>query len=115
MLSVFAPVANSTKDKLTLWDSTPNSLQNVIQTLCQNPSYKMLQLRNIPQCDSKVSAFNADLWEGMVQRMRQLLITNSSEHKINWNITAESHKHKIIKSISNLVILRGDKVYDERP
>ena len=46
--------------------------------------------------------------------MRQMLITNSSEQLINWNISAESHFPKIVKSISNLLVLRGDKIYDEK-
>ena len=46
--------------------------------------------------------------------MRQMLITNSSEQLINWNISAESHYPKIVKSISNLLVLRGDKIYDEK-
>jgi len=50
----------------------------------------MLSLRNIPQCTSTVSAFNADLWEGMMQRVRQLALTNSSEDRINWTLKAEN-------------------------
>jgi hypothetical protein len=50
----------------------------------------MLSLKNIPQCTSTVSAFNADLWEGMLQRVRQLSITNSSENRINWTLKADS-------------------------
>jgi len=50
----------------------------------------MLSLKNIPQCTSAVSAFNADLWEGMLQRVRQLSITNSSENRINWTLKADS-------------------------
>ena len=72
----------------------------------------MLQLKNIPQCDSKVTVFNHDLWPGMLTRMKQLLITNNSEHIINWTLKDPS---RIVKSIANLVVSRGDKIYEEKP
>ncbi len=63
----------------------------------------------------KSREFNADLWEGMIQRIRQMVITNGNEHKINWNVSAESNHQKFIKSVANLVVMRGEKIYDERP
>ncbi len=110
LLSVFFPAANSPTSKLSLWSSQLNSLQNTVKSLCPNPAFKLLQLRSIPQCDTRTKAYNADLWgdNGIVQRMRQMIITNSNEHLINWS------PHKIVKSLANLLVLRGDKVYDER-
>ena len=94
LLSITVPAANSLDDKLSLWggNSPANSLQSIVRTLCAHPSYKMLSLRNIPQCTAAVSAFNADLWDGMMQRVRQLALTNSSENRINWSLKAEHHK-----------------------
>lgn len=72
----------------------------------------MLTLKTLPTCDHHVSAFNADLWDALVQRMRQMLITRSSEHKVNWQMAPGDPR--TVKSIANLVVVRGDKVYDEK-
>ena len=44
-----------------------------------------------------------------------MIATNSYEHKVNWNtkIGDPSHRHRIVKSIGNLVYLRGDGVYND--
>jgi hypothetical protein len=43
-----------------------------------------------------------------------MTITNSSESKINWNHNLATNPNaKIIKSLGNMVFLRGDKIYDE--
>jgi len=45
-----------------------------------------------------------------------MVITNSSEHKINWNVKIENPNpaHRYNKSIANMVFLRGDKIFEER-
>ena len=44
-----------------------------------------------------------------------MICTNSGEHKVNWNtkIGDPTHRHRLVKSIGNLVYLRGDGVYNE--
>ena len=76
----------------------------------------MIGIKSIPQCDHRVKEFNCDLWEGMIQRIRQMVITNSSENKINWNVKIENPNpaHRYNKSIANMVFLRGDKIFEER-
>lgn len=54
--------------------------------------YKLLTLKNIPQCPNTISAFNSDRWEGMLLRARQMLVSNSPEYQINWNVEVEK-KH----------------------
>jgi len=57
----------------------------------------------------------------MAQRIRQMLITNNSEHKINWSVKLDTGLHvrgghggqKLLKSIGNIVFLRGDSIYDQ--
>jgi len=90
-----------------------------------NDFYKLLTVKNIPQCSNKVSEFNSDRWEGMLQRIRQMLITNSGEHRINWAVNlgeAASSKQQIkgqfggqtpLKSIGSMVFTRGDQVYSK--
>ena len=72
-------------------------------------------MRQIPFCSKDATKFNADLWSGMTQRLKQMSCTNSGEHKVNWNtkINDPSHRHRLIKSVGNMVFLRGDGVYDE--
>jgi hypothetical protein len=43
-----------------------------------------------------------------------MVITNSNENKINWNVKVENKGGKFIKAIGNLVFIRGDKIYEER-
>ena len=45
-----------------------------------------------------------------------MVITNGSEHKINWNIKCENknHANKIIKSSGIMTFMRGDKVFEEK-
>ena len=52
----------------------------------------------------------------MTQRLRQMVCTNSGEHKVNWNtkLSDPSHRHRLIKSVGNMVYLRGDGVYDDQ-
>ena len=47
--------------------------------------------------------------------MRQMLLTNSSENKVNWTLKVGSPaiRPKLIKSVGNLVYLRGDGVFDK--
>ncbi|CDW81834.1 tubulin delta chain-like isoform 1 [Stylonychia lemnae] len=116
LLSVMFPFSNSTKDKMSLWSgSNSNILSEIVRQLCIYPQFKLLSLKNIPQCDNKTIEFNTDLWEGMIQRIRQMIITNGNEHKINWSIKAENpstYSTKFIKSLSHLMVIRGDKVFD---
>jgi len=44
-----------------------------------------------------------------------MVITNGQEHRINWTIKAENpqtHGPKFIKSLGNMIYMRGDKVFD---
>ena len=48
-----------------------------------------------------------------------MLIANSSEHQINWNVKLNAAKKShggqdALKSIGNMVFLRGDGVYDKQ-
>jgi hypothetical protein len=59
--------------------------------------------------------FQADLWEGMLGRLRQMLVTDSSEHYINWSLTVENHakRQRLIKSVANMVFIRGDEANEK--
>ena len=61
-------------------------------------------MKQIPFCNEKATQFNADLWTGMTQRLRQMVCTNSGEHKVNWNtkLADPSHRHRLIKSVGNI-------------
>lgn len=44
-----------------------------------------------------------------------MVATNSGEHKVNWNtnLAEKAHRHRLVKSVSNMVFLRGDGVYHD--
>lgn len=47
-----------------------------------------------------------------------MLIANSSEHKINWNVNSENSRGKhggqiALKSIGTMLFMRGDGIYDK--
>jgi len=130
LLSFLHPCANSPKNQaLPLHNSQAsysygplNILNEIDEHLLTHSSelYKLLTVKNIPQCSNKVMEFNSDLWDGMAQRIRQMLITNSSEHKINWNVKINSGPSKgayggmrPLKSIGNMLFLRGDGIYEK--
>jgi hypothetical protein len=47
----------------------------------------------------------------MAGRAKQMLVSNSGEHKVNH--TVKLHKRdRVIKSVANLAFIRGDQVYD---
>jgi len=52
----------------------------------------------------------------MAQRLKQMAITNSGEHKINWStrLGSSNNRHKVVKSVGNLVFARGDAVYSNQ-
>ena len=111
LLSVLLPAADTPKAKLALWEGPhKNSLGQIVDKLAADPAYKLLSLKTIPTCDAKVSAFNADLWEGMLHRIKQMHVTHSSEHRVNWTSQTPG-----IKTIAALAVLRGDKIYEESP
>ena len=44
-----------------------------------------------------------------------MIATNSGEHRVNWNtnLADPGHRHRLVKSVSNMVFLRGDGVYED--
>ena len=47
---------------------------------------KLLSIKAIPQVTAEVSQYDSELWTGIIGRLKQMSITNSSEHRVNWNI-----------------------------
>jgi hypothetical protein len=45
-----------------------------------------------------------------------MVCTNSGEHKINWStkLGSANARHRVVKSVGNLVFARGDAVYDNQ-
>ena len=50
----------------------------------------------------------------MSSRLKQMIGTDSSEHQVNWNtkLSIKGHRHRVVKSIANMVFARGDGAYD---
>lgn len=75
LLSVFYPASNSPAPKLPLWSCESNCLAQVVARMAPDPSYRVIGVQSVPKCSAKVSEFNSDLWEGMLQRVRQMHLT----------------------------------------
>ena len=68
-------------------------------------------------CAQKTVEFNVERWEGMLGRLRQMVLTNSNEHKINWALKMEDHtkRHRMIKSVANMLYVRGEDMNEMGP
>lgn len=86
-------------------------LDEIAESLCAHPGYRLLNVRSIPQVSERSKAFTSRTWRGLLKHLRQMLIADSSlEEGINWNI---SLRHKSInRSIAGRLILRGTGAYD---
>ena len=74
--------------------------------LVQNPLYKLLSIKNLPQMPDTHKAFSANKWSALESRLFQMLISNTTE--ANTNYTMKPTSQGAIKSISNLLIARGE-------
>ena len=72
-------------------------------------------MRQIPQCQKLCYLFNSDLWDGLTGRVEQMISTNSSASKINWATKIDNHSMRLrmIKSVGNILYLRGDGVFNK--
>ena len=105
MVSILYPSSNTESRLCSLWQNY-NPLRQITDTVCSQEQFKLLQLLQIPQCSLASRNFSADLWEGLSTRLKQMVLTNSSEAKINWSVKP-SQRHKAIKSVANFVCVRG--------
>jgi len=74
--------------------------------LVQNPLYKLLSIKNVPQMPDTNKAFSANLWSSLETRLFQMAISNTTEANTNYSMKPTSQR--AIKSIANLLIARGE-------
>ena len=96
------------------------SLNELKHTLCPHSDYKLLTLKSIPQMPESSHAYSRYLWSGLLKHLRQMLITDSPiEEGMDWSKTlgscdpghtSERVHHGVNKSLSNLLILRGNEL-----
>jgi tubulin delta len=82
--------------------------ESLSSLLVTNPSYKLITVKNCPQMPDTYKDFTNDSWGGLEKRIHQMLLGNSSEADINWQVSSKSKYFN--KSIANLVIARGTDV-----
>ena len=59
---------------------------------------------------AEVSQYDSELWTGIVGRLKQMSITNSSEHRVNWNI--KSQHPSALRSVASILFARGDDCFN---
>ena len=119
------------------------SLSELQAILCPRKDYKFVTVKSIPQVPDRSQAYSSFLWSGLMKHLRQMLITDSPiEEGIDWtkslggqdappsfvsydqstghSCTIQSDKiaqihHGINKSLSNLLILRGNELQSADP
>ena len=83
------------------------NLSNLInELLVTSPLYKLLSLKNVPQMPDSYKDFTTNTWSGLEKRLFQMAMSNTCEGNINWQVSTKSMH--CIKSISNLLIVRGN-------
>ena len=116
------------------------SLSELQTHLCPRKDYKFVTLKSIPQIPDRSQAYSSFLWSGLLKHLKQMLITDSHiEEGMDWSKNlgtehvsppssvsyeqdmaghthaSQSHKitqihHGINKSLSNLLVLRGNEL-----
>lgn len=88
-------------------------LFDIVRSSSCHSHYKLLNLRCLPHLAETSIPFSTFSWPGLLKNMKQMLITNFFvDEGMNWQTqTSESIpglKRKPFKSISNILILRGE-------
>lgn len=120
------------------------SLSELQAHLCPRKDFKFVTLKSIPQIPDRSQAYSSFLWSGLLKHLRQMLMTDSPiEEGMDWSknlvtgqqpppssvlyeqdtgcsSASQSHKvtpvhHGINKSLSNLLILRGNELSSADP
>jgi tubulin delta len=58
--------------------------------LCSTPGYPLLNIVSTPIISDKSVEFSDDTWSGLIKRAYQMMISNTQEPNINWNINSRS-------------------------
>lgn len=73
-----------------------------------NSYNKLLGLRSVPQMPENSKGFTADTWNGLSNRLFQMLIGGSNEAEIKWNLKPD--KHDVLRTNGILLIARGNEM-----
>ncbi|ELT94556.1 hypothetical protein CAPTEDRAFT_159439 [Capitella teleta] len=104
LVSILQPCFTSRHDELI-----QDHLGGLLQHLVSQPDYKLLSVRDLPHMSEKAKQYSTYQWSGLIKPLRQMLIADSLlEEGINWQMKASSAN--LNKSLSNLVILRGQNL-----
>lgn len=79
--------------------------------LLSNSYNKLLGLRTVPQMPQGSKGFTADTWNGLSNRLFQMLIGGSNEAEIKWNL--KPNHPNIYRTNGLLQMVRGDKMENQ--
>ncbi|XP_062503682.1 tubulin delta chain-like [Corticium candelabrum] len=86
--------------------------------LCSHPAFKLFQFKTAPIIRPTSLSHTVTAWPGLLKRIYQMLITNTVvDEEIDWSTTLsasfppEDHAHKPVKTLQNMLILRGKDVH----
>jgi len=90
------------------YTTTNYLLQEIKRNLLLDPTYKLLNIKSVPQVSQKSKSFTCDTWDGITKRLSQMVLSNSNESLVDWNIKPGSDRAN--RSFAQQVILRGKGV-----
>ena len=56
----------------------PNTIGNLLESLCPHPAYKLLSVKNIPQMSEKSLDYTTYVWPALLKHLRQMLIADAA-------------------------------------
>ncbi|XP_005394031.1 PREDICTED: tubulin delta chain isoform X1 [Chinchilla lanigera] len=100
-----------------------NPLGDLMEHLVPHPEFKMLGVRTIPQMSETSLPYSTFTWNGLLKRLRQMLISNAKmDEGIDWQVRPPlpklpppgkmclNREQHFNTSLANLLILRGKDV-----
>ncbi|KAH3758642.1 tubulin delta chain [Pelomyxa schiedti] len=96
------------------------SVIDPVSHLCCNPSYKLLNMKAIPQIPEDSLAFSSHSWPSLLKYLRQMLIVNAHmDESMDWSFQLPSGPgpvvRKFTKSVANMLFLRGGNLASADP
>ncbi|CEG42952.1 tubulin family [Plasmopara halstedii] len=85
-------------------------LTEIRERLCQNPAFKLLDIKMLPLMSDHSKEFSTHTWTGIVKYLRQMHITNAAfEEQILWDNSLNNvHERAFSRSVGSILVLRGE-------
>jgi len=92
------------------WRYQNNTIRDIYDNLLVNPAYKLLQIKNAPQTSEHSKEFSNDTWEGLLGRLYDMLLYDSTEMTISKKKTA-----KPLSCYGGIIYMRGKNSFEFSP